>query len=216
MKKRILGLALAAGMLAAAILVFRKRTVNDWEIRNLPVGSGPVLCFGDSLVAGTGAESRAESYPGRLEALLGRPVVAHGTPGQTAEEGSVQVRRQTALRASLVIVTLGGNDVLRRIPLADTVSALRDVFAEFQSRGAVVAFTAVEGIVPGQRREAYRGLCREQGVILVPNVLDGILGDDDLRADQVHPNGKGYAVMAERVAAAIAPYLRVSSAAVSK
>lgn len=187
--------------------VTRTPTVNTWEIANLPVQAGPILCFGDSLVAGYGAEDPEKSYPAHLARILQREVVRLGTLGQTAEEGLHEVRKTPAIRAPLVVVTLGGNDILRRIPVEKTVSALETLFEELQDRGSVVAFTAVEGIVAGIRAEAYHSLCREHGVILVPDILDGILMDDDLRSDQIHPNGAGYRIMAERVAERLSPYL---------
>jgi len=38
-------------------------------------------------------------------------------------------------------------------------------------------------------------------------VLDGIMGRRDLMTDRIHPNGKGYAGMAERFHRAMEPYL---------
>jgi lysophospholipase L1-like esterase len=192
----------------AGVRRFARPALNTWDIVNLPVEpTGPLLCFGDSLVAGFGASSSQAGYPARLGRLLGRPVVAIGTPGQTAAEGLKKLRADPRIRAPLVIVTLGGNDILKRIPLEKTVAALDEIFRELQRRGATVAFTGVESLLPGKRGAAYRRLCREHGVILIPDVLDGILGNDALLSDTVHPNDKGYGLMAERVAAVLRPFL---------
>ena len=78
---------------------------------------------------------------------------------------------------------------------------------ELQGRGVLVAFTGVEGPLGGSRGKRYRQLCQDHGVILIPDILDGILSDDSLRSDQIHPNGDGYKLMAQRVADVIAPYL---------
>lgn len=185
----------------------RTERANTWDIRNLPIADGPILCFGDSLVEGVGASAESETYPAQLGRLLGREVQAHGVSGLTAAEGRQALREALDLRAPLAVVTLGGNDLLRRIPLGETRSALDDVFAELQARGGVVVYTEVLGVVPGERAKMHRAICRKRGVILVPDVMDGILRNDDLLADSIHPNDEGYALIARRIAAVLTPYL---------
>ena len=188
--------------------LLRRPAVNHWDIANLPVEPGPLLCFGDSLVAGYGASSADHAYPAQLARLLERPVIPVGTPGQTAAEGLEKLRANPRLTAPLVVVTLGGNDILRRVPLEETAKALGEIFAELQRRGSTVAFTAVESPVPGSSRpEMYRRICRRHGVILIPDILDGILADASLLSDSIHPNDRGYRVVAERIAAVLRPFL---------
>ncbi len=46
----------------------------------------------------------------------------------------------------------------------------------------------------------YERIAEEEGCLLVRDVLDGILSDPSLRSDQIHPNARGYAILAGRVA----------------
>ncbi|MFW5803193.1 MAG: GDSL-type esterase/lipase family protein [Verrucomicrobiota bacterium] len=203
-KYLLFSVAVVAGMLVFSY--WNERRLNTWTMVNDPPGSGAVLCYGDSLVAGVGAESDDQAYPRWLEQEIGRTVEVLGTPGMTSETGLETLMQTPSLSADVVVVTLGGNDVLRRVPLEQTTENLRRIFTEFQERGALVAFTAVDSLL-GSRTKPYRELCRECGVIMIPSVLKNIIDDPDRKHDQIHPNGEGYAIMAERVAKALDPYL---------
>ena len=67
----------------------------------------------------------------------------------------------------------------------------------------MVAFTGVSGPFFAARENLYEELCEEEGVLLIPGILNGILDNPSMKSDQVHPNAAGYRLMAERVAAAL-------------
>lgn len=188
---------------------WRESRLNRWPIRNLPVASGPVVCFGDSLVSGIGASSATETYPAQLGRLLGREVLADGIPGQTTGDALARLRGGEGPRdAALVIVTLGGNDMLNRTSLATTVENLRGIFSELHARQAVVAFTVIESPLSGGRGKALTQLCKRQGVIVIPDLLGGILNHNEFKDDPIHPNDAGYALVAERVNKVLRPFLQ--------
>jgi len=174
--------------------------VNGWRLVNVPPRSGTIVCFGDSLVAGIGADSPDAAYPAQLGKMLGRQVRALGFPGFTAEQGWKKLGQIPDPKAAVVVVTLGGNDILQRVPPATTCEYLEKIFKELQQTGAAVVFTEIGGVFSGDRSRRYRALCRKRGVAIVPGVLKGILSSPGLKADQIHPNAEGYRLMAERVA----------------
>jgi lysophospholipase L1-like esterase len=49
----------------------------------------------------------------------------------------------------------------------------------------------------------YEALAQQTGAAFVPDVLDGIYGHADRMSDQIHPNDRGYAIVAERIEPAV-------------
>ncbi|HVK33296.1 MAG TPA: GDSL-type esterase/lipase family protein [Burkholderiaceae bacterium] len=201
MKRRAL---LAALALAAAGCGRKKPTA-----RALPRDS-VVLALGDSITHGTGAEPAA-AYPAQLAALTGWRVVNGGVPGDTAAQA---LERLPALlaehRPALVIVSLGGNDFLRRVAPAETDTALRSVVARTREAGAQVLLVAVPqpsltaAIGAGlSDHPLYARLADELALPMHAGGWARVLGDAQLRSDQIHANAEGYRVFAEGLAATL-------------
>src|SRR5689334_9996012 len=90
---------------------------------NLDSPGTAIVCLGDSITAGAGA-SDGHGYPAVLAARLGVAVIDDGVPGDTAAGGLARLPQVLAQDPWLVIVELGGNDILRQVPAASTEEAL--------------------------------------------------------------------------------------------
>ena len=160
-----------------------------------------VLAFGDSLTYGTGAKAE-ESYPAVLSQLLSRNVVRAGVPGeQTA--GGLQ-RLPGALdehQPRLVIVCLGGNDMLRKGSPAAIEANLRAMLKEIRGRGldAVLVGVPAPGLITSAP-EFYEKLAKEFGIPYEGKIVTSVLYKPDLKSDPIHPNADGYRRMAEAIA----------------
>lgn len=183
-----------------------------------------VLAFGDSLYAGYGLK-RGESLPDDIEALLRRQgvnatVVNAGVSGDTTAAGRTRLRftlDKLPRKPDLVILGLGGNDVLRQIPLGETRANLIAMLDELRGRGIPVVLTgmlAPPNLGPDYAdpfNAMYPDLARRYGAELDPFVLAGVLGDRRLMLpDGIHPNAKGVDIMAARVAPIVARRLKAS------
>jgi lysophospholipase L1-like esterase len=161
-----------------------------------------VLAFGDSLTAGVGANS-SESYPARLEALIGRKVVSSGVPGETSAGGLA--RLPAALeeaKPQLVILCEGGNDFLQKLDDAQAANNLRAMVRLVRAQGAQVVLVAVPkpGLLPSPA-DFYASVAKEFAVPHEETALRKILTDNALKSDLVHPNAAGYARLAKAIAA---------------
>jgi lysophospholipase L1-like esterase len=160
-----------------------------------------VLAFGDSLTYGTGA-NEGESYPAQLARITGRRVVREGVPGEVSANGLG--RLPAALdehRPRLLILCHGGNDFLRRLPKLEAAENVRAMIRLAKSRGMEVLLIGTPEIgFTLTPPDFYAEIAKQFGIPYEGDVLTKILRDGSLKADQVHPNAKGYRLMAERVA----------------
>jgi lysophospholipase L1-like esterase len=161
-----------------------------------------VLAFGDSLTHGTGA-TEAQSYPEVLAELIGRTVVRAGVPGETTAQGLE--RLPAALerhRPKLVLLCLGGNDMLRRVDDATIAANLREMIRRIQASGAAVLLLGVPKPALFGGAAAYYGeLAREFDLVYEGDAIVDVLRDPAMKSDPIHPNAQGYRRMAEAVAA---------------
>ena len=161
-----------------------------------------VLAYGDSLTFGTGAQTEA-SYPAVLEKLIGRKVWNAGVPGEVSAAGLA--RLPSALdyyQPRLLILCHGGNDFLRKLGDAKAAENLRAIVRLAKQRGIDVVLIAVPkpGLFPSPP-DFYAEIAKEFGLRYEDAALKAILRDNELKSDLAHPNAKGYAKLAEAIAA---------------
>lgn len=159
-----------------------------------------ILAFGDSLTYGIGA-SKEQSYPARLQTLLSRQVVNAGISGEVSATG---LKRLPGLldqhQPRLLILCHGGNDILRRHDLKQTTKNLQQMIELAKSRGTEVVLVGVPqfGLFLSSA-PFYEQLAEHNQLPIENDVLGEILKNHTMKADQIHPNGKGYQLLAQRI-----------------
>ena len=170
----------------------------------VPPGS-TVLALGDSLTFGTGASAET-SYPTVLAGLTGWNVVNAGVSGDTSAQA---LARLPALLAEhqpkLVIVSIGGNDFLRKLAESDTRAHVHAICKQSLDAGAQVLLVAVPratvAAALGQMTDhaLYAEVAKDLKIPLQREAWGEVLAQPDLRADAVHANARGYAQFARSV-----------------
>jgi acyl-CoA thioesterase I len=163
-----------------------------------------ILAFGDSLTSGVGA-SPGLSYPEVLEKIINRKVVRSGVPGETTSEGLIRLPGELDInKPRLVLLCLGGNDVLRKMDLEKTAANLSRMVQIIRDSGAEVLLVGVPkpGLVLSTAG-FYKEISKGMGVPLEGSLLADILADSKLKSDAIHPNAEGY----QRLAKGLADFL---------
>lgn len=159
-----------------------------------------VVAFGDSITFGTGAAPH-ESYPAVLEKIIGRRVVNAGVPGEVTSEGLARLPKVLEReKPALVIICLGGNDLLRGMNKKQAADNIREMIRLTVQYGAAVILIGTPALGLSVSPEPfYREIAMEMNVSLEENMLSDILSDNALKADLIHPNAAGYRRLAKAV-----------------
>ena len=174
-----------------------------------PRAAGTVIAFGDSLTEGTGA-SPGNDYPAILSRKFNIQIVNAGRAGDTTTVALDRLDRDVLAKdPRLVMVFLGGNDILRQIPKATTFENLRAILGKLQKKGAAVLLIGFEQGRPlDSYGRAFADLAKEKNVEFIPDILGGVYGHPELMSDELHPNDKGYAMIANRIEPVLRSMLR--------
>lgn len=171
----------------------------------VPADAPVILAFGDSLYAGYQLNPGA-GYPPRLEAALnasGVParVVNAGVSGDTTAAALQRLKftlDNQPVKPTLALVGLGGNDMLRGLPPAETRANLDAILTEFDQRGIPIVLTgmlAAPNLGADYRKQfnpIWPELAKKHKAGLVPFFLAPVLGNKALMLeDNVHPNAQG-------------------------
>lgn len=161
-----------------------------------------IVAFGDSLTFGTGA-AESESYPVVLAGLIHRTVVRAGVPGEITQGGLARV--QSVIdehKPRLMIVCLGGNDMLRKVDENQIRNHLREIIKTIRAQGIDVVLVGVPR--PALLTSAppfYEEIAKEFAIPYEGKIITDVLYQRDQKSDTIHPNAKGYRRIAEAVAA---------------
>jgi acyl-CoA thioesterase I len=175
-----------------------------------------IVALGDSLTAGLGLPQDQGLVP-QLQAWLvaqGQDVVLEnaGVSGDTTAGGLARVEWALGSNPDALIVTLGGNDMLRGLDPAEARANLDGILQAAQARNLPVLLIGMKA--PGNYGPDYKtafdamypDLATQYGAGLVDSFFAPIFTDtsqrlnpDLMQADGIHPNAKGVAAVVEMI-----------------
>ena len=161
-----------------------------------------VLAFGDSLTAGYGV-LKEQSYPSVLSTLLRTNVINEGISGEFSEQGLARLPGLLEThKPDILILCHGANDILRKKDLIKAKANLTQMVKLAKEKGVYVLLVGVPtyDILSFNTASFYYEVAKEEGLEIEDKALEKILGSDELKSDQVHPNALGYELMAKNIA----------------
>jgi acyl-CoA thioesterase-1 len=178
-----------------------------------------IVCFGDSLTAGLGAEP-GKSYPDYLQSDLDAKgyqyrVVNEGVSGNTTKDGIQRVDSIVAMKPAIVIVEFGGNDGLRGFRIEDSRANLDHILGTLKATGARIVLAGIT-LPPNygpdyisQFNETYVLLAKKYNAPLLPFLLKDVYGVDGMmQADNTHATAQGNKIVAKNILPLILPLLK--------
>jgi acyl-CoA thioesterase-1 len=178
-----------------------------------------IVCFGDSLTAGHGAPA-GHSYPDYLQHLLDSRgyhyrVLNMGISGDTTKDAVARLSNVLAAHPVLAVVEIGGNDVLRGLPITATRANLDHIITALQQAGIKVALAGIT-LPPNYGSdyihaigETYAQAAKKYHVPLLPFIYTNIYNvPGTIQPDGIHATAKGNALVAKNIFTLIKPMLK--------
>lgn len=188
-------------ILISAVLIFPKQKYTQ-NNKNL------IVFFGNSLTAGQGA-GPGEDFPSLIGKKLNVPIINAGVSGNTTQDALLRINKDVLSKnPSMVVVELGGNDLLDRVDSNITQRNLDLILSKIKPTGAKIVILGIKFYLFNQKYEtSLQGLAKKYDAIFVPDILEGIITDQSLKHDDIHPNAKGYQKIADKLTPIIAPLI---------
>jgi acyl-CoA thioesterase-1 len=199
-------------------------TISGTDNRDDVYDHRPIVCFGDSLTDGDGAPD-GQSYPDYLQQQIRVDVINAGVSGDTTAGGLARLNRDVLSKdPQIVIIEFGANDLSKGVTIGQLKSNLEQMITQInddnRNRKIFIAdwlpdsdSIALLGGLSNFTRE-YRSMLdsleKISNVEIVDDIFKGIFGDPALMSDPLHPNSKGYKIMADNYLKAIRPYLQAN------
>ncbi len=180
-----------------------------------------VLFLGDSLTEGLGLET-GQAFPDLVARRLkaeGRSdikIINGGVSGSTSASALSRMQWYVRAKPDLVVLSLGANDGLRGLPVAELRSHLVETIEFARKNGLRLALTGM--MIPPNYGPEYTAnfarvfpeLAEKYQLPFMPFLLDGVAAIPALnQSDGIHPNAEGAKIVADHVYTFLAPLLPV-------
>ena len=205
-------------LIFSSVLILNSCQSKFDNIANINNGTGEkILALGDSITAGYGLKVE-QAYPYLLSQKINLPIVNLGVSGDKTADALARLPEDVLTENPwMVIVALGGNDFLKKVPKAETERNLKEIIAQIQAKKAITVILGMNlGLFTDEYKDLYQRVAEETNSYLIPQVLKGIIDNPKHRQqDIIHPNSIGQGILADKIAKSLDPLLKQAKLPVS-
>ena len=168
---------------------------------NILAPDAVILAFGDSLTYGTGATAE-QNYPSQLERLVSRRVINGGIPGEDTATGLARLPKALDEHCpALVILCHGANDLKQGLGDLQASENVREMIRIARRRGIETLLVGIPyPTIFSAKPYFYTKIAEEFGLLFEGNAVADVLVEPSLKSDSIHPNARGYKLIAEAIA----------------
>ena len=177
-----------------------------------------IVCFGDSLTYGHGADSATESWPALLQKRVKIPVINSGRNDDNTADGLLRFDEDVlAHNPAVVIIDFGGNDLfypkkkLSRKQIETNFRTMLDKLDTSKTKVYIMRFYNDQMRfldIFGRFDRMLKRLEKDYRATIIWDVWSGAWGHKDCKFDMTHCNAKGYKIMEENIFNVLEPFLK--------
>ena len=193
-------------LFTAIIFIFGSTLIFSPKHKNTANSTNLIVFFGNSLTAGEGAGD-GEDFPNLIGKTLNVPIVNAGVSGNSTADALLRIDKDVLSKhPSIVVIELGSNDLLEHIDIEVSRRNLDLILAKVKPTDVKIVILGAKFFLFNQKYETdWTNLAKKYNATYVPDILEGIIADQSLKFDDIHPNAKGYQKIAEKLMPIIAP-----------
>lgn len=193
--------------------------ITDYEAKKIPITeSSTVVCFGDSLTYGHGADSATESWPALLQENISIPVINSGKDDDTTLDGINRFKTDVLdHNPAILIIDFGGNDIYN----FSKKQSYSEIERNFRTMLDQIDFNKTQVYIMrffndemkfldffGSFTKILKRLEKDYDVIIIWDAWKGAWGHNDCKYDMSHCNAKGYRIMYQNILSVLEPCLK--------
>ena len=165
-----------------------------------PVRTRTMTVIGDSVSAGVGGDETSETWPGLLARQHQLQVQDISHMGETAASALKRAKSQT-IESSVVVVEIGGNDVLGSTTSAQFALDLDALLDQLEApERQVIMFELPLPPFCNEFGRVQRTVAAKHNVVLIPKrVFLSVIAGSDSTLDTIHLSQSGHQFMADSV-----------------
>ena len=193
-KNLLITVVIVIALIFTIIIKESKKELSYNTLKN----DATILAFGDSLTYGFGAAPES-SYPSVIQKKTGIRVINAGVNGELSYEGLKRLPILLEQKPDLVILCHGGNDIIQNLSDKQLKINLLGMIRLIKESGSEILLVGVPdfNIIGFNTLWVYKEVAKESGVMYEDEVLKYIELHRALKSDYIHPNKKGYEMMAD-------------------